>query len=99
MTASSLRCLSSVIYLAAFAFPATSQTPPGTLATIWNFAIGSSSGLATQPETGVIIGPNGVLYGTAWANASIFSLTPPTRSGGAWTYAQLYSFPYISPIL
>jgi uncharacterized repeat protein (TIGR03803 family) len=48
-------------------------------------------------NAGVAIGTGGVLYGTTesggTANAgTVFSLTPPTAQGDAWTYATLHSF-------
>jgi len=94
MTVSSLRWLSSAACLATFAFPVPAQTPPGTLTTIWNFSLDSSSGESREPETGVIVDPNGVLYGTTWGNANIFSLTP-SKTGGPWIFIQLYAFPTI----
>ena len=50
-------------------------------------------------EVTVVLGPNGVLYGTGSysgvANASgvVFQLTPPAQSGGAWTETVLHTFP------
>ena len=50
---------------------------------------------------GVVLGPNGVLYGTASegtlgscnsACGSVFQLTPPTAPGGAWTETLLHLF-------
>ncbi|HUO33235.1 MAG TPA: choice-of-anchor tandem repeat GloVer-containing protein [Bryobacteraceae bacterium] len=92
MPAYVLRLSLSLGCLAAFVLPASSQMPPGTLTTIWNF---SSSGESRQPDTGVIVGPNGVLYGTTWGAANLFSLTPPTKTGGSWTLKQLYAFPIV----
>jgi uncharacterized repeat protein (TIGR03803 family) len=50
-----------------------------------------------SPESGVIIGPGGVLYGTTYIGGSaskgtVFSLTPPASPGGAWTEAVIYNF-------
>lgn len=45
----------------------------------------------------MVVGKDGVLYGTAEAGGAynwgtVFSLTPPTSAGGAWTQAVLLSF-------
>jgi len=66
----------------------TAQASSPTLTTLYNFAGGPSDG--SQPITGVVIGPGGVLYGTTESGGSendgtIFSLTPPASPGGAWT--------------
>ena len=52
---------------------------------------------AGHAEGGLVEGPNGVLYGTtAYAGKSdwgvVFSLTPPSTSGGNWTLTDLYSY-------
>jgi uncharacterized repeat protein (TIGR03803 family) len=49
------------------------------------------------PYNGLTRGSNGVLYGTTSAggqsdNGTVFRLTPPSGSGGAWTESVLYSF-------
>ena len=49
------------------------------------------------PGGGVILGKNGVLYGTTvgggpGSGGTIFSLTPPASSGGAWRETVLYRF-------
>jgi hypothetical protein len=64
------------------------QTSPGTLTTILDFDTTPFS----LPKTGVAIGPGGVLYGTAPfpPGYAVYSLTPPSASGGSWTYATLY---------
>jgi uncharacterized repeat protein (TIGR03803 family) len=48
------------------------------------------------PEGGVAIGSGGVLFGTASQggptnNGLVFSLTPPTITGGPWTESVLYA--------
>src|ERR1035438_4256841 len=48
-------------------------------------------------SSGVVVGAGGVLYGTATGGGAsqsggVFSLTPPSVSGGAWTESLLYSF-------
>jgi uncharacterized repeat protein (TIGR03803 family) len=62
---------------------------------LYNFTLGSDGGVL---EAGVVIGSGGVLYGATTYSDSVshcgtlFSLTPPTLPGGAWTEATLYSF-------
>src|ERR1022692_1035775 len=48
-------------------------------------------------SSGVVVGAGGVLYCTATGGGAsqsggVFSLTPPSVSGGAWTESLLYSF-------
>ncbi|HXM43049.1 MAG TPA: choice-of-anchor tandem repeat GloVer-containing protein [Bryobacteraceae bacterium] len=75
----------------------------GTAANAATFTILHSFGSPGGPGDGyrplgsLAIGHAGVLYGTTGAGGSfdegtIFSLTPPTTSGGAWTETLLYSF-------
>jgi len=50
------------------------------------------------PVGDVVVGSDGVLYGTtslggAYNVGTVFSVTPPTSSGDAWTETVLYSFP------
>jgi uncharacterized repeat protein (TIGR03803 family) len=50
---------------------------------------------------GLVKGADGVLYGTTAAGGAsnggtVFSLAPPTSTGGTWTEAVLYSFPFPS---
>lgn len=60
-------------------------------------------GDGASPVAGVVLGSNGVLYGTAFAGGSgiacgaagcgtVYSLTPPATAGGAWTPAVLHDF-------
>ena len=67
---------------------AAHATAQSTLTTILDF----SNTLVALPKTGMVIGPHGVLYGTAsWPPGyAVFSLTPPAEAGGSWTYATLY---------
>jgi hypothetical protein len=75
----------------AFTFQRGSSGP--VLTTIYDFNSTSQVALASA----LAVGPNGVVYG-ATANvspdqpATIFALTPPTQSGGAWTYSTVYTF-------
>lgn len=55
---------------------------------------GGSDGVSPN---GVVIGPGGVLYGTTSAGGTgglgtVFSLTPPSSTGGPWTETVLHSF-------
>jgi len=56
-----------------------------------------------NPQGGLVMAKNGVLYGTTSAggissslnpagNGTVFSLTPPASAGGSWTFNQLYAF-------
>ncbi len=50
-----------------------------------------------NPHTNVLIGSGGVLYGTTYNGGTsnkgtVFTLTPPTTTGGPWTEAVLHSF-------
>ena len=76
-----------------------SLTPPAssggawTLAVLCNFLEGFA---ATAPEAGVAIGHDGVLYGTTtggvFNTGTVYSLTPPSSAGGAWTETLLHTF-------
>ncbi|HTT63494.1 MAG TPA: choice-of-anchor tandem repeat GloVer-containing protein [Bryobacteraceae bacterium] len=70
------------------------QTPPPALTTLYTFRGGPADGAA--PGT-LVFGKGGVLYGTtgvggAFNAGTVFSLTPPATSGGAWTETILYNF-------
>jgi uncharacterized repeat protein (TIGR03803 family) len=86
-----------------------SLTPPATPGgawtetTLYNFT--GSGGDGDFPAAGVVIGPNGVLYGTTLGGGTggcaglpfpgcgtVFSLIPPASPGGAWTERVLYRF-------
>ncbi len=82
-----------------------SLTPPLTSGGAWTESvIFSFSGGAdgANPLAGVIIGTDGILYGTAsaggiagfegYGEGTIFSLTPPTSQGLPWSQTVLYSF-------
>jgi len=78
------------------------QAQSGQLTTIYSFAGAPADGV--EPSGGVVMGANGVLYGTTtWGGASasgtgvsgdgtVFQLTPPAATGGTWTETLLYSF-------
>ncbi|MGA2742261.1 MAG: choice-of-anchor tandem repeat GloVer-containing protein, partial [Bryobacteraceae bacterium] len=52
------------------------------------------------PESTLAFGSGGVLYGTTLGGngvaGTIFQLSPPTTSGGAWALTVLHAFPYNS---
>jgi len=55
------------------------------------------SGFTSDHPVGLVLGKDGSLYGATtadgdMASGSLFVLTPPTSSGGAWTQTVLYSF-------
>src|ERR1039458_426276 len=68
--------------------------PPASSGGAWNFrVIYRFMTDASSRPAGVVVGAGGVLYGsTTYGNGTLFSLTPPASPGGAWVYAQLYSF-------
>jgi uncharacterized repeat protein (TIGR03803 family) len=74
-----------------------SLSPPTTPGGAWTEkVIWSFSGASDYPA-GIIIGEDGVLYGTSCNGGShgygsVFSLTPPSVPGGAWTDSTLWNF-------
>ena len=78
-----------------------SLTPPASSGGAWTESViysftGGGDGAA--PLAGVVIGKNGVLYGTTSSGGeflyygTVYSLTPPSSPGGSWTETTLYSF-------
>ena len=75
-------------------------TPPAQSGGVWSESVlhsftGPPDG--GYPFAGVIFGGSGALYGTtseggAAGAGTVFKLTPPARSGGAWSESVLYSF-------
>ena len=65
--------------------PPASPSSGWTEAVLYNFAGGSNG---ADPYTGVVIGSSGVLYGTT-GDGKVFSLSPSTSPGGAWTQTVL----------
>ena len=73
-------------------------TPP-TAGTTWHFALLYDFVDQTQGTYpyGLVIGSGGVLYGGAaeggaFNNGTIYSLTPPSGSGGSWTLTDIHNF-------
>ncbi len=76
-----------------------SLTPPAvagapmTETIVYQFGVAEGDGCA--PESPLVLGPRGVLYGTTsdvCGAGTIFQLMPPPSVGGAWTLTTLYSF-------
>jgi uncharacterized repeat protein (TIGR03803 family) len=84
-------------------FQLTPPVVPGdawTLTPLHSFQGGSDGEF---PSGGVVLGPNGSLYGTTYAGGNpcpqnnegcgtVFQLTPPATPGGAWSESVLYRF-------
>lgn len=86
-----------------------SLTPPASPGAAWtetrlySFA-GANDGDGANPSTGVVVGNDGVLYGTTSQGGSegypydgcncgtVFSLTPPASPGGPWTETVIHIF-------
>src|SRR5205814_1699511 len=71
----------------------SSEASAQTLTTLHSFT--GSDG--TLPYSGLISDASGALYGTTaygglYSEGTVFKLTPPANSGGAWTETILYSF-------
>jgi uncharacterized repeat protein (TIGR03803 family) len=83
-------------------------TPPASGSGAWtqtvihNFTGGSDG---EYPGSGLTLGPNGVLYGTAsnsgyyGTTGIVFQLTPPSGGSGAWTETVLTSGPLPASVL
>jgi uncharacterized repeat protein (TIGR03803 family) len=72
-------------------------SPGGTWAQTVVFSFGPLGGDGIYPFGTLIPGPGGSFYvlagGGANGNGALVQLTPPTTAGGAWSGANLYSFP------
>jgi uncharacterized repeat protein (TIGR03803 family) len=78
--------------------PPTAAGGAWTKNVLWSFT-GDSDG--ANPRAGLVFDASGALYGTTsgggnpgnvFGYGTVFKLTPPTISGGAWTETVLYSF-------
>ncbi len=76
-------------------------TPPPAGETAWTFKVlyafaGGASNDARYPQGSLTLHGGGVLYGTAlggqYGLGTVFQLTPPGTTGGAWTENVLYNF-------
>jgi uncharacterized repeat protein (TIGR03803 family) len=87
-------------YGAAFELsPPTEQGGEWTEQVIYSF-IGAPDG--TNPQSGLTPGANGVFYGVASTSGpagygTVYQLTPPAKSSGAWALTVLFSFNLKSP--
>ena len=84
---------------------AFSLSPPSAAGGAWTetviYRFGSQTGDVGQPN-GLVLGPNGVLYGSTSAFPShppcsgncgtVFQLSPPSTPGGPWTETVLHTF-------
>ena len=83
------------------------SSPGGTWTGTILYTFSSAIGEPQNPQAGVVIGKNGVLYGTvqfsgtspncpfgsvSYGCGAVYSLTPSASPGGAWTYQTLYTF-------
>jgi uncharacterized repeat protein (TIGR03803 family) len=76
--------------------PPASGTGPWTETVLYSFQGGLDGAL---PYAGLVMDAAGNLYGAAQVggegtqlNGTIYELSPPTVSGGAWTFTKLYTF-------
>jgi uncharacterized repeat protein (TIGR03803 family) len=74
-------------------------TPPATTGGAWTETVlyRFTGGDGANPYAGLISDASGVLYGTASGggagnSGTVFKLTPPATTGGAWTETVLHSF-------
>jgi uncharacterized repeat protein (TIGR03803 family) len=76
-------------------------TPPVTPGGAWTesviYSFTGANGDGTDPSASVVVGNNGVLYGTTQGGGStgfgtVFKLVPPTALDGPWTETILHSF-------
>ena len=77
--------------------------PPAKAGGTWSYSVlhiftGGKDG--TNPSSGLTLSATGNLYGTTFSGGSadkggsVFRLTPPATSGGAWSYSKLYGFDF-----
>jgi len=70
--------------------------PPTSAGGAWTYELlydFNSGKYGSAISNGVVVGPEGVLYGSTHTDSgTIYSLTPPKAPGGAWAYATLYTF-------
>ena len=78
------RLLAALLLVASISF---AQAPA--LTTIYSFG-----GVTPSP---IVVGPGGVLYGTQFSSGIVYSLTPPTSPGGAWTPTTLTNILSLGP--
>jgi hypothetical protein len=75
--------------------------PPTTQGGAWNFRViyqfGSSLTDSVNPQSSLTVHGSGILYGAAQFGGqngvgTVFALSPPTTTGGAWTESILHDF-------
>jgi hypothetical protein len=81
--------------------------PPAIVGGSWTentiYSFSAPNGDPQNPSAGVVVGENGVLYGTTqyggisanctyYGCGAVYSLTPPATTGGVWTETTLYTF-------
>lgn len=71
------------------------ESQSASLTTLYSFS--GENGDGAGPYAGVLYSMNGVMYGTTayggvFSSGTVFQLTPPVQSGGAWTETVLHSF-------
>jgi len=74
--------------------PGSPRGPYTTETVLYSFTGGSDG---ASPNAGVVIGPDGILYGETFSGGAagygiVFSLTPPATPGGTWTETVLHTF-------
>jgi uncharacterized repeat protein (TIGR03803 family) len=80
--------------------PPAQSGSPWTGKVIFNLPVGA---IGSSPESGVVIGAGGVLYGTTsrafggYTGGALFSLTPPVVPGKRWTPTVLHTFSPAEP--
>jgi len=90
-----VRCgLALGVALAVAALQSAAQDASPTLTTLYSFSGGADGG---NPNSGVVIGPRGVLYGTTYGGGAngygtVYALTPPASESGAWTETVIHNF-------
>jgi uncharacterized repeat protein (TIGR03803 family) len=80
-------------------YAVTLPVPPGgaTVDVLYKFSPSGPDTDAQNPTTGMVMGLGGILYGVTYHGGysnlgALYSFTPPTSPGGAWTEALVHSF-------
>jgi uncharacterized repeat protein (TIGR03803 family) len=74
-------------------------TPPASGSGAWSetvlYSFKGSESDGAYPQGGLVSDPDGNLFGTT--SSSVFELSPPSTSGGTWTFKQLHAFQCCTP--